>query len=83
MEEIGISMQGQEPKLLSDEMVEQAARIISMGCGVDAEACPAHFLVSEDWGLENPAGKPIEKVREIRDAIKTRVAELLLELSQT
>jgi arsenate reductase (thioredoxin) len=77
MEEIGISMEGQTPKLLTQEMADRADRIISMGCGVDAAACPAKFLVAEDWELEDPAGQPIEKVREIRDQIRSRVKSLL------
>ena len=78
MNEIGISMDGQRPKLITHEMVE-GARVISMGCGVDADACPAKFIVSEDWNLEDPSGQPIEKVREIRDAIYGRVQHLLAE----
>lgn len=77
MEEDGVPMDGQHPKLLTQEMAGRADRIISMGCGVDAAACPARFLLSDDWGLEDPAGQRIEKVREIRDAIRRRVEELL------
>lgn len=77
MAEIEISMDGQHPKVLTQEMADRADRIISMSCGVDAEACPARFLLTEDWKLEDPAGQPIEKVREIRDQIRTRVLALL------
>lgn len=77
MDEIGISMEGQSPKLLDQEMADSAGRIITMGCGVDAEACPAKFLVTEDWGLDDPAGQPIETVRRIRDEIKARVESML------
>lgn len=76
MEEIGISMRGQRPKMLTQAMVDRADRIISMGCGVDAEACPAKFLVTEDWGLDDPAGQPIESVRKIRDEIRSRAEAL-------
>lgn len=82
MEELGISLEGQAPKLLTQEMADQADRIISMGCGVDAEACPAKFILTEDWGLDDPAGQPIEKVREIRDQIAERVKWMLEEMSQ-
>ncbi len=51
-----------------------------MGCGVDAAACPAKFLVTEDWGLDDPAGQPIEQVREIRDQIAECVKVLAQEL---
>jgi len=81
MSEIGISMEGQTPKLLTQEMADQADAIISMGCGVDAAACPAKFLLTEDWGLDDPAGQPVEKVREIRDQIKDFVAKKLDEMT--
>lgn len=75
--EIEISMEGHHPKVLTQEMADRADRIISMGCGVDAEACPARFILTEDWELEDPAGQPIERVREIRDQIRTRILDLL------
>ncbi len=77
MQEEGISMEGQKPKQLMQELADSADRIISMGCGVDANACPARIFISEDWGLDDPAGQPIETVRRIRDQIKTRVKALL------
>lgn len=80
MAELGIAMDGQMPKQLTQAMTDGADRIITMGCGVDAEACPARFLVTEDWGLDDPAGQPIERVREIRDQIKDRVEALLAEM---
>src|SRR5438132_7804354 len=73
MEEIGISMEGRRPKLLTQEMADQADKVITMGCGVEAESCPARFLVTEDWGLDDPSGQTIDKVREIRDEIRQRV----------
>ena len=81
MQEIGISMDGHQPKQLTQEMVDSADRVITMGCGVDADACPARFIVTEDWGLDDPKGQPIERVREIRDEIGRRSAALLLELT--
>jgi len=83
MEEIGVPMVGQSPKLLTQEMADSADLIISMGCEVDADACPARFLVSEDWGLDDPAGQPIEKVREIRDEIRRRVESMLEEIERS
>lgn len=77
MQEVGISMKGHVPKALTQQMADAADLVVSMGCGVDAEACPAKFLVAEDWGLDDPAGQPIEKVRVIRDQIRVRVADLL------
>lgn len=83
MSELGISMEGQRPKQLTQEMADVADRIITMGCGVDATSCPARIHLSEDWGLDDPAGKPIETVREIRDQIRSRVEELFAELGET
>lgn len=81
MAEIGISMEAQAPKQLTRQMVDEAERTITMGCGVDAAACPARIYVSEDWGLDDPAGQPIEAVRAIRDRIRDRVESLLAEMS--
>jgi arsenate reductase len=55
-------------------------RIITMGCDVDASACPANYYVTEDWGLEDPKDKPLETVRGIRDQIEERIRRLIEEL---
>src|SRR5438874_10909723 len=55
MDEIGISLAGQHPKPMTQEMVDEADKVITMGCGVDVDACPARFLVTEDWGLDDPS----------------------------
>ncbi len=80
MQEVGISMEAQSPKPLTQALADEADRIITMGCGVDADACPARIFVSEDWGLDDPAGQPIETVRAIRDQIKARVESLLADM---
>ncbi len=80
MAEIGIGMDSQKPKPLTQEMAGAADRIITMGCGVDANACPARIHLSEDWGLDDPKGQPVEIVRAIRDQIKERVENLLTEM---
>ena len=77
MEEIGVLMSEQHPKQLTQEMADRADKVITMGCGVEADACPARILLSEDWGLDDPKGKPVESVRAIRDQIRERVAALL------
>ena len=77
MKEIGYDMSGHYPKLLTPEMAEGADRIVTMGCGMDAATCPAAFLPTEDWGLDDPKGQPIETVREIRDQIRRKVEELV------
>jgi protein-tyrosine-phosphatase len=81
MEEIGYDMSTHYPKVMTAEMTDSADRIITMGCGVDADTCPAVFVPSEDWGLEDPKGQIIEKVREIRDRIESRVRMLIEELA--
>jgi len=76
--EIDISMN--KPKLLTMKMAEEADKIITMGCSVE-KVCPAPLLKNViDWGLEDPKGKAIEKVREIRDEIERRVLKLIAEL---
>src|SRR5579871_166738 len=81
MQEVGVSMEAQHPKQLTQEMADHAERIITMGCGVDAEACPARIHLSEDLGLEDPKGQPIETVRAIRDEIRAKVETLLAEVA--
>jgi len=80
MAELGISLDGQKPKQLTQEMADAADRIITMGCGVDATSCPARIHLSEDWGLDDPAGQPIENVRKIRDHIRRKVEEMIAEI---
>ena len=81
MAEIGIPMEGQAPKLLTQSMADAADRLITMGCGVDAASCPARVYFTDDWGLDDPKGQPVEKVREIRDQIEVKVNALLAELA--
>ena len=80
MREIGIDISHNRPKALTFEMVEQADKVITMGCGVES-VCPAGFVETEDWSLEDPADKTLEQVRQIRDEIKKRVMKLLEEAS--
>lgn len=80
--EVGIDIRQQRPKPLTFEMLESADRVITMGCGVE-EVCPASFIPTEDWTLEDPEGKPIEKVRQIRDQIRVKVEVLVKELGAT
>ena len=80
MEEVGIEISQSKPKYLDAQMIDEADKIILMGCSVES-VCPAVLLgkmkkKSEDWNLEDPKGKPIEEVRKIRDDIQTRVRAL-------
>jgi protein-tyrosine-phosphatase len=79
MLEIGIDIRNLKPKPLSLEMLENADRIITMGCGAE-EVCPASFVPVEDWELFDPEGEPIERVRQVRDEIKGRINELIKRL---
>ncbi len=81
MREVGIDLSRNKPKALTMEMVEHADRMITMGCGAEAGAvCPASFIQTEDWALEDPEGKTVDQVRKIRDDIRNRVVRLLKEL---
>ncbi len=80
MGEVGIDISHQKPKKLIPEMIEQADKVITMGCGVE-DMCPATFVETEDWNIDDPKGKPVEKVREIREQIQVKVLSLLKELS--
>jgi arsenate reductase len=79
MREAGIDINHKIPKLLTFKMMESAARVITMGCGTEG-VCPASFVPTEDWQLEDPEGKSIEEVRQIRDNIRNKVAALIKEL---
>lgn len=79
MQEKGINLSTNRPKLITNQMVQEADRIIVMGCSAEG-FCPAPLLNKVvDWKIEDPKGKPIEKVREIRDEIERRVRLLFEE----
>lgn len=80
MAELGIGMEGQTPKQITPEQANRAERVITMGCGVQVEMCPAGTYISEDWGLDDPMGKSLEGVRRVRDQIRERVSRLVDEL---
>ena len=79
MAELGLNLSGHAPKLITQEMVAQSDLVITMGCSIE-EACPATLAPTEDWGLEDPQGKPLEEVRAIRDEIRERVRKLVAEM---
>jgi len=79
MKEVDIDISSNRPKKLTMEMLNQADKVITMGCGME-KACPATFTETEDWELEDPKGQSMEKIREIRDEIKERVISLLREV---
>ena len=80
MGEKGLDIASNRPKMLTTEMIKDASLVVTMGCSVE-EACPRPMLAQMqkkliDWNLEDPKGKPIGRVREIRDDIEKRVIEL-------
>jgi arsenate reductase len=81
MAEVGIDITGERPKKLTDEMAQLADVIVTMGCG---DACPVYpGKRYVDWEVPDPADKPVEEVRLIRDDIDARVRALLVELVPT
>ena len=81
MAEDGIDISAQQPKVLTTEAVEVSDVVITMGCG---DVCPIFpGKRYEDWVLQDPAGQGVEAVRPIRDEIKSRITELLTELTTT
>lgn len=77
MKEVGIDISHQKSKDITEDMMRNSAKIVNMGC-MDKESCPTLFLNNPiDWNIEDPKGKSVQKVREIRDEIKRRVAELV------
>ncbi|MCT9932648.1 arsenate reductase ArsC [Planotetraspora sp. A-T 1434] len=80
MDELGLDLSKEFPKPLTTEAVQASDVVITMGCG---DACPIfpgkRYL---DWRLDDPAGKPIDQVRPIRDEIDRRVRDLLTELTE-
>jgi len=75
MREAGIDLAGVTPQKLTAALASGASVLVTMGCG---DECPyvAGARV-EDWPLEDPKGQPIEKVKSIRDEVRTRVLDLI------
>ena len=81
MAEVDIDITGEFPKPWTDEIVQAADVVITMGCG---DACP--FFPGkryENWELPDPAGQAVDAVRPIRDDIEERVRRLLTDLNVT
>jgi arsenate reductase (thioredoxin) len=77
MKEKGIDISEHKPRLITFQIAQEPDLIITMGCN-DNGVCPGPFFKpTMDWNLEDPKGKPVEKVREIRDEIEKRVIALI------
>jgi arsenate reductase (thioredoxin) len=83
MSEVGIDISKQRSKILTEDIIRKSTLQMNMGC-VEKESCPTLFIHDViDWKIEDPKGKPIEKVREIRDVIESRVRELVSNINKT
>lgn len=80
MSEIGIDIHANVPKVLTTEAVQDSDYVITMGCGDKCPFFPGKTYL--DWPLEDPAGKGVEAVRPIRDAIKAKVEALIAEIDE-
>jgi len=80
MKEVGIDMENQQPKLLSNSMIDDSFKTVNMGC-MDKESCPSLFVKDViDWNISDPKEKSLDDVREIRDKIKFEVINLIQSL---
>jgi arsenate reductase (thioredoxin) len=76
MNEVGVDISSQKSKMITEDMIRSSAKSVNMGC-IERAECPLLFMNNViDWGIEDPKGKSIEKVREIRDEIDRRVIEI-------
>ena len=83
MSEAGIDISKQSSMILTEDMIRKSTLRVNMGC-VEKESCPTLFIHDViDWNIGDPKGKSIEKVREIRDVIESRVKELVSDVSET
>jgi len=77
MKEVGIDISNEASKDITEDMIYNSTQIVNMGC-MERESCPTLFLHNLlDWNIEDPKGKSIDKVREIRDEIEQRVKEIV------
>jgi arsenate reductase len=74
MKEVGIDLSGRKPTRLSREMQLHADWAVTMGCG---DVCPYVPTTVEEWNVPDPAGRPLEEVRMVREAIESRVRDLV------
>lgn len=81
MVEIGIDLDDSRPKKLTEEMIEQADLVVTMGCGEDV--CPIVPMKIVDWDLEDPSGKSLGEIRAIRDEIHDKVRQLIVTLDMS
>ena len=78
MRELDIDLVDRHPQRLAQELAEQADIVVTMGCGDECPYIPGKQYI--DWELPDPAGRPIDEVRQTRDEIQARVQTLIDEL---
>ena len=80
MTEEGIDITAEQPKILTNQAVQASDVVITMGCGDTCPIFPGKRY--EDWDLTDPAGQPIQIVRQVRDEIRDRVQALVSDLTR-
>ncbi len=80
MQEIGLDLINEQPQLLTPQLAISASLLVTMGCNEKCPYIPGLKII--DWNIEDPKGKSIIEVRKIRDEIKSKVADLILELKE-
>lgn len=78
MDEAGINLRSAVPRMLTTELAQDAAWLVTMGCGDECPVVPG--VKRDDWPLEDPKGRPIEHVRLIRDDVRRRVEAFLADI---
>jgi arsenate reductase len=80
MKEAGVDISGCKPKIITADMIQEADKVVLMGCG--RNSCPIIPKEVEDWRIEDPAGKGVDKFREVRDVIRKKVEALIAEADE-
>lgn len=75
MREIGLNLEQSHPTLLTERLVTGVQMLVTMGCGESCPFVPGVKLV--EWEIPDPKGQPIERVRQIRENIRTQVEQLI------
>jgi arsenate reductase len=77
MRESGLDLSQAKPRYLSSDLCNDAHILVTMGCGEECPLVPG--VERDDWSIEDPRGQPLQRVRQIRDHIRKRVSDLILE----
>ncbi len=83
LREVGIEVTDEKPERVTRQQLQQADRVVSLGCPLPSELAAAAASKIEEWPMPDTAGKPVEAVREVRELIKARVQKLIGDLDAT